>query len=79
MSTGKPKSLPPGTSEVGVDKEITVAAAKAALLKEKQDRQVACIQEIDKILKKYNCELFALPMITKDGRITAQAQIGSKA
>ena len=79
MNIRKSKSLPLEASEVVVDKEITVAAARAALLKEKRDRQVACGQEIEKILKKYNCELIAMPMITNDGRITAQAQIGSKA
>ena len=63
--------------EVIVNKDITVAAAKAALLKEKQDRQKACKQEIEKILDKYNCQLSAIPIFTNDGRIVAQAQISS--
>lgn len=79
MSTRKPKPPSPHMPEVVVDKEITVAAARAALLKEKLDRQMACGHEIEDILKKYNCELIAVPMITDDGRIMAQARIGSKA
>jgi len=68
----------PKIPEVIVDKAITVAVAKAALLKEKQDRQQACKQEIENILNKYNCQLIAIPMFTNDGRIIAQAQIASK-
>ena len=64
--------------EVIVNKDITVAAAKAALIKEKWDRQVVCKKEIEKILDKYNCQLIAVPMFTNDGRIVAQAQIASK-
>jgi len=64
-------------SEVKIDKDITVAAAKAALIKEKQDRQNACKQELQKILDKYNCQLIAVPFFTNDGRIVAQAQIAS--
>ena len=73
MSPIQPKEKP----EVIIDKVITVAAAKEALVKEKQVRQEACAKEIEKILKTYNCQLVAIPMFTRDGRIVAQAQIAS--
>jgi hypothetical protein len=74
MNPTQPKEKP----EVIIDKAITIAAAKAALIKEKQARQIPCAKEIEKILEKYNCRLIAVPMFTNDGRIVAQAQIASK-
>ena len=68
---------PDEKKKVIVDKAITVAAAKEALIQEKQARQKACVKEIEKILKIYNCQLVAVPLFTRDGRIVAQAQIAS--
>ena len=64
--------------EVKLNRAITVAAARAAIAKEKQDRAVECGKEINAILKKYNCDMIAVPMINREGRIVAQSQITAK-
>jgi hypothetical protein len=68
------KSVDP---EVKVDREKIVAAARQALAEERQQRAIDCGKEVNEILKKYNCDLIAVPMI-KEGRIVAQAQVVAK-
>jgi hypothetical protein len=74
----KPPSPEIAEPEVIIDKGITVQAARQAIAQERQQRALECSKEINTVLKKYNCELFAVPMINTEGRIVAQAQIASK-
>jgi hypothetical protein len=78
MSNRNPKPPSALKSEVTVDKEITVQAARAAIAQERQQRALDCSRELNAILKKYNCDLIAAPMFTKDGTVVAQAQIIAK-
>jgi hypothetical protein len=74
----KAKQPSPEIPEVKVGETIIIAAARAALAKERQQRAIECGKEINAILKKYNCDLVAIPMINKEGKIVAQSQVMAK-
>ena len=55
--------------------KLTPDQARAILDQERTNRALSCRQEITTVLEKYACNLIAIPSITPDGRISAQAQI----
>jgi hypothetical protein len=67
-------------SEAVVEKKdkITAQAAQAIIDQEKQERALACGKAVNELLKKFNCELIAVPFFTTDGRVAAQSQIKPK-
>lgn len=56
-----------------------VEASAAEKIKELQKEAVnSCGEEIKSLLEKYNCELFAVPGITIEGKIVAEVSIRYK-
>jgi len=50
---------------------MTTGAAKKLLQQEQKARLERCQEELNALLKKYNCQLTAQAVITQDGRIAA--------
>ena len=57
--------------------DVSTEEAKQALIKEKKKREEACIQEVDRSLKKHNCQL-DVGMILKTNQVTPVVNIISK-
>lgn len=58
--------------------EITLEAARAAIRADKQNREAACLAEVQAVLDKHNCDLAGIPVFTPDGRITVQVRVTAK-
>jgi len=53
----------------------TPEMARHVLAEERQRRQRECQTELQVVLEKHNCQLFAVPTITRDGRVTAEVKV----
>lgn len=54
---------------------VTIEEAKVLMAQEKKNRGMACNQEIQMVLAKYNCSFVAIPIISPEGIIKAQMQL----
>ena len=57
------------------NKEMTSEELQQLLEQDKANRLQSCRSEIEAVLKKYKCQLVALPQINVEGRVIAEVQV----
>jgi len=63
------------TAKVEKTEVVTADEARALLEQDKRERAEACLREIQAALERHRCRLDAVPGLTPDGRVAAQAQV----
>ena len=53
------------------EKEMTSKELQQLLKQDEDTRKQKCLNEVNAVLQKYGCQLFAIPQFTPDGRTTA--------
>jgi hypothetical protein len=79
MGTDTPKeqNLPKTKVEDAASSTPTLVEAQALLAGERRQRASKCLQDIEEVLKKYNCKLISNVQIL-DGRITSGVTVISQ-
>jgi len=55
--------------------QLTPADARAVLQAEIARRQQACVEEINAVLQKYNCEIVVIRAWSDDGRLMTRPEV----
>ena len=57
---------------------MTASEAAVLVAADQQKRAQACGEAVAAMLREHGCDLVAVPVLTPDGRITAQVQVVAK-